>query len=100
MSTNIEQLNDNNNILSQRYPKRTISTKVVFTKKSNSKGKKKKSNNKMKLEKKGESKIPLHTLNENDKNQYNILKKKFYNKEDSISKDSKSKNLNSNSFSI
>ena len=100
MSTNVEQLINNNNILSLRNPKRTISTKFVYVKKSNSKGKKKVPNNTMKLEKKAESKIPFNTINENDKNECNNLKKKLFNKEDSISKDSKSKNSNSNSFSI
>ena len=87
MSTNVQQLNEN--ILSNRNPKRTISSKIVYVKKSNSKNKNKISNNTMRLENKAKSKIPLQTINENDKNDCNI-KRKLFEKEDSNTNDNNS----------
>ena len=86
MSTNVQQLNEN--ILKNRNSKRNQSTKVVYVKKSGSK-KPITNNNTMRLENKAKSKIPLHTINENDKNDYNI-KIKLFEKEDSNTNDNNS----------
>ena len=74
MSTNVQQLNEN--IFTNRNSKRNQSTKVVYVKKSGSK-KPITNNNTMRLENKVKSKIPLQTINENDKNDLNIKRKLF-----------------------
>ena len=80
MSTNVQQLNEN--IFTNRNSKRNQSTKVVYVKKSGSK-KPITNNNTMRLENKAKSKIPLQTINENDKNELNI-KRKLFDKEDTL----------------
>ena len=80
MSTNVQQLNEN--IFTNRNSKRNQSTKVVYVKKSGSK-KPITNNNTMRLENKAKSKIPLQTINENDKNDLNI-KRKLFDKEDTL----------------
>ena len=80
MSTNVEQLNEN--IFTNRNSKRNQSTKIVYMKKSGSK-KPMTNNNTMRLENKAKSKIPLQTINENDKNELNI-KRKLFDKEDTL----------------
>ena len=80
MSTNVEQLNEN--IFTNRNSKRNQSTKIVYMKKSGSK-KPITNNNTMRLENKAKSKIPLQTINENDKNELNI-KRKLFDKEDTL----------------
>ena len=75
MSINIESLNEN--ILTNRSKKPIIS--------------KSKKPNTTKLENKAKSKLPLHTINENDKNENNI-KRKLFTKEDSIIKENEKTN--------
>ena len=75
MSINIESLNEN--ILTNRSKKPIIS--------------KSKKPNTTKLENKAKSKLPLHTINENDKNENNI-KRKLFSKEDSTTKEKEKTN--------
>ena len=95
MSTNVQQLNEN--ILNNKNPKRTISSKIVYMKKSNSKNKNKNSNNTNRIENKAKSKSPLQTINENDQNDCNI-KRKLFEKEEI--KEIENEKKNSSAFSL